>query len=849
MGAATNETQRVAIDPHAIINTITIPLLRELAAKKPALNFSLQELASLVALIKKGAGRGTEQEIKDYVCETVCGKATRHHKYDKMAGRLSVYFVHQRLEGQSLLDRFKSYMKVRRASQLVHDLIEEHLERVANEIDYDRDYQYGYFGYRTFRRLYIGKHLATGVEIEAPQDVFMGIALSIHRDDLEKAIECYHDISKLKYTFATPTLLNARCQDAQMSSCFLLGLNNDSISGMYRETIPDLADISAKAGGMSLHISSLRCKGSVIAGSGGKTSGIIGYLKTLESLAIHVNQGAARKGALAIYMSDWHADMYDFIEAGSKHGNMSTKAPNLFYAMWTSDLFMKRSAAGGKWSFFNSQTAKDLDNVYGEEFEKLYEEYEAQGLAVCTVDARDFHYRVISAQVEQGGPYLLYKDHCNRKANQSNLGTIKSSNLCCEVIQFSGIDRRGEKCTSVCNLSSVSLPYFVTEDGDFDHYGLAETVKRMVQNIDKIIDLQVYPTVEARRTNMKTRNIGIGIQGLADVFLMMGLSMTSEKARTLNREIAETMYHAALTASCDLAKKSGPYESYDWDGGSYLRNGKFHWELALDPSAVKLSGRWDWEALRADIAKFGVRNSQLLANMPTASTSQIMGNNECFEPYTSNVYTREVLMGKFTVVNRHLIDHLEKKGLWNKNMAEMLIKTKGSVQSLPLDDDIKVMFRTAHEIDPLDLIEMDADRQHFIDQSQSSNRYVANPTAQDIINIHFKAWALECKTGGYYFHTKAVNGVNQVPLYESNAVQKTATEMDEDMMLEIAEGEMVEMKTETMNTEEHFDGDKCCIDDGENHEASIEDFTPISKNDDFDGDVCRMEEGCLVCGS
>lgn len=787
-----------------VVNALNKDVLKSLALKHPTLPFSDAELESLVAFIKKGAGNGTVSELQDYVCEAIASKSTRHYKYDYLAGRMSVHYLHERLKNSSPLQRFMACGSFRDLNKLLIKTLEEHDEVVKKHINYERDYQYHFFGYRTFKRQYMVKD-KNGDAIETPQDVLMGTCLAIHNGDLEKAFTVYENVSQLKYTFATPTISNARFDFNQTSSCFMLSINEDSIDGMYRQTVPDLASISAKAGGMSLILTKLRSAGSLIRGSGGYTTGLTQYLQLLESVARHVNQGATRKGALAVYLDIWHADVKEFVEAGSKHGNLAAKAPGLFYALMVNDLFMYRVATDGKWSLFNPQDVPELMTAYGENFDKAYAKYEAAQLYRHQVDARKMMYEICEAQIEQGGPYFMYSDTLNNKSNQSNLGTTKSSNLCTEMGEFSGIDCHGEKCTAVCNLSSISLPAFVDTD-DINHDKLANIVVEIVHNINSIIDNQSYPTVEAERTNKKTRPMGIGIQGLTDVFAMLEIPHTSPKAMRINREIQETIYYTFLRTSCDIAKVNGPYESYGWNGGSYLKHGKFHWELTKQK--VELSGKWDWEELRKDIAKYGIRNSLGVANMPTASTSQILGNNECFEPFTSNLYTREVLAGKYTVINKHLIKYLEKRGLWTKQMSVMLIKSKGSLQNLPLSQEAKEIFRTAFEISPLDLIKMDADRQHFVDQSQSSNRYIANPTARDLIEMHFAAWVSELKTSSYYIHTKKVEGANFVPLAESTTVQADSPVDSTDELIE-----------------------------------------PTTAQVEFDGDICRMEEGCLVCGS
>lgn len=811
------------VDPAIVLEDVDAGLLRRLTNIYESLEFDDAELDRLANRIKSDAAPGDPASLRAFACWVISSYSQRGPNYEALAGRLAVHFVHQRLGNTPLYVRFWACKEVREVDETVDKLLYKYRDEIALNIKYERDYKYGYFGYNVFRRQYITKK--NGEELETPQDVMMRTAFAVHGDDVQSALRAYNCMSLWFYIHATPTMTNACFKANQMSSCFLLSINDDSIEGMYEQTTPDLAKISSKAGGMALYISKLRSFGSLIRGSGGRTGPICKYLQALEKQANHVDQGSTRKGALAIWYADWHADAPDLVDAGSLHSDPARTAPSLFYGCSGTELFFKRVVEDGMWSYFNPMDVPDLDDVYGDEFEDLYTTYEAEGRAVQQLKARDVYYKYIEALIDHSGPYMVNIDISNEKSNQNNMGKTRMSNLCTEIIEFSGIDRKGEKCTAVCNLASISLPAFVTRsvthDGPradymeaFDFNLLGDIVREIVRNINKIIDKQYYPTDEARRTNMKTRPMGIGIQGLADVFQMLGLPHDCPEAMKLNVAIEETIYYHFLLESCELAKTDGPYEAYTWNGGSYVYKGKFHWELARNPENVHLSGMWDWERLRANIKIHGIRNSLGLANMPTASTSQCMNNNECFEPFTYNVYKRSVLGGEFTVINKHLVTYLSKHGRWTNEMATRLIAANGSVQSFDdFSDYEKLLFRTAFEIPVRNLVRMDGERQHFIDQSQSSNRYIANPTAKDIIDMHMACWEYELKTWNYYLHTKPIDRAAVVPMSVSAAASRIVSRAATPLRV------------------------------------SMDDPIPsaLKKEEDFDGDVCLP--GCTSCGS
>jgi ribonucleoside-diphosphate reductase alpha chain len=584
-----------------------------------------------------------------------------------------------------------------------------------------------------------------GKVVERPQHLLMRVAIGIHGEDIPAAIETYNLLSEKWFTHATPTLFNAGTPKPQLSSCFLLTMKDDSIDGIY-DTLKQTAKISQSAGGIGLSIHNVRAKGSYIKGTGGTSNGIVPMLRNFDMTARYVDQGGGkRKGSFAIYLEPWHADVFDFLELKKNHGKEEMRARDLFYAMWIPDLFMKRIEDNEMWSLFCPNEAPGLADCWGEDFERLYEKYEKEGKYRKQVKAQDLWFEILEAQIETGTPYMLYKDAANRKSNQKHLGTIKSSNLCTEIIEYTSPDE-----VAVCNLASIALPKFVTEEGKFDHQKLYEITKVITRNLNKVIDVNYYPVIEAKNSNMRHRPIGIGVQGLADAFILLRMPFDSPEARGLNKDIHETIYFAAMEASMELAKKDGAYETFK---GSPISKGIFQFDMwGVTPD----SGRWDWENLKREVKQHGARNSLLLAPMPTASTSQILGNNECFEPYTSNIYTRRTLSGEFIIANKHLMKDLISAGLWSETMRQKLISTNGSVQAIPeIPQNIKDIYKTVWEISQKAIIDMSADRGAYICQSQSLNIHLTDPNFGKLTSMHFYAWKKGLKTGMYYLRSTA----------------------------------------------------------------------------------------------
>jgi ribonucleoside-diphosphate reductase alpha subunit len=627
---------------------------------------------------------------------------------------------------------------------------------------YDRDFSYDFFGFKTLERSYLMK--VDGKVVERPQHLLMRVAVGIHGEDIPAAIETYNLLSEKWFTHATPTLFNAGTPKPQLSSCFLLTMKDDSIDGIY-DTLKQTAKISQSAGGIGLSIHNVRAKGSYIKGTGGTSNGIVPMLRNFDMTARYVDQGGGkRKGSFAIYLEPWHADVFDFLELKKNHGKEEMRARDLFYAMWIPDLFMKRIENNEMWSLFCPNEAPGMADCYGEEFERLYEKYEKEGKARRQVKAQDLWFEILEAQIETGTPYMLYKDAANRKSNQKHLGTIKSSNLCTEIIEYTSPDE-----VAVCNLASIALPKFVTEDGKFDHQKLYEITKVVTRNLNKVIDVNYYPVIEARNSNMRHRPIGIGVQGLADAFILLRMPFDSEEARGLNKDIHETIYFAAMEASMELSKLNGPYETFK---GSPVSKGIFQFDMwGVTPD----SGRWDWENLKKEVKQNGVRNSLLLAPMPTASTSQILGNNECFEPYTSNIYTRRTLSGEFIIANKHLMKDLIGLGMWNENMRQKLIATNGSVQPIAeIPQNIKDIYKTVWEISQKAIIDMSADRGAYICQSQSLNIHLTDPNFGKLTSMHFYAWKKGLKTGMYYLRSTAAADAIKFTLDKTAMQQPTA---------------------------------------------------------------------------
>ena len=677
--------------------------------------------------------------------------STLHPDYNVLAGRIAISNLHKKTSKSFSNTMKRLYTHVNSANNKrvglidpkIYGVIKEHAALLDSTLIYDRDYNYDYFGFKTLERSYLMR--IEDQVVERPQHMFMRVALGIHGADIQAALETYHLMSEKWFIHATPTLFNAGTIMPQLSSCFLLTMKEDSIAGIY-DTLKQCALISQGAGGIGLSTHHIRGTGSYIRGTNGYSGGIVPMLRNFDMTARYVDQGGGRrKGAFAIYLEPWHSDIFAFLDLKKNHGKEELRARDLFYALWIPDLFMKRVEENGTWSLFCPYECPGLADVYGDAFEKLYTSYEKKGKQKKTVQAQTLWFEILKAQIETGTPYMLYKDAANRKSNQKNLGTIRSSNLCTEIIEYTAPDE-----VAVCNLASLSLPKFVqAEKKTFDLEKLKEITEVITRNLNKVIDVNYYPVPEARKSNMRHRPIGIGVQGLADVFHMLKISFTSEEAKRLNSDIFEAIYFGALTASKDLAKKEEPYETFK---GSPASEGI----LQFDLWDVKPSKRWAWGALKKEIKKHGLRNSLLLAPMPTASTSQILGNNECFEPYTSNIYVRRVLSGEFIVVNKHLLKELISLGLWNRKLKNELIAANGSVQNIPsLPADIKERYRTVWEISQKDIIDMAAQRGAWIDQSQSLNIHIKDPSLSKLTSMHFYGWKKGLKTGMYYLRTKA----------------------------------------------------------------------------------------------
>jgi ribonucleoside-diphosphate reductase alpha chain len=691
----------------------------------------------------------TTTELDNLAAETAAALTSTHPDYAILAARVAVSNLHK-TTNESFYNTIKqlyTYLdpKTGENASLIHkdvfEVIQANAARLDAAVDYTRDFDYDYFGFKTLERSYLLK--TEGKVVERPQHMIMRVAVGIHSNNIDAAIETYNLMSERWFTHATPTLFNAGTPKPQLSSCFLLTMKDDSIDGIY-DTLKQCAKISQSAGGIGLAIHNIRATGSYIKGTNGTSNGIIPMLKVFNDTARYVDQGGGkRKGAFAIYLEPWHADVFEFLELKKNTGAEEMRARDLFYALWISDLFMKRVQDNDVWSLFDPNEAPGLDNTYGEDFERLYEKYEREGKFRKQVKAQDLWFKILEAQIEAGVPYMLYKDSANRKSNQKNLGVIRSSNLCTEIMEYTSPDE-----VAVCNLASLALPKYI-KDGKFDHQRLYEVTKVATRNLNRIIDINYYPVEEARRSNMRHRPIGLGVQGLADTFVMLRMPFDSPEARQLNKEIFETIYFAAMTSSMEEAKKYGHYETYP---GSPVSQGIFQYDMW----GVTPTNRWDWTALKQEVRKYGVRNSLLVAPMPTASTSQILGNNECFEPFTSNLYKRRVLSGEFIVVNKHLLKDLVAIGMWNDEMKDKLIMSNGSVQGIDeVPEHLQELYKTAWEISQKSLIDMSADRGAYICQSQSLNVFMTAPNFAKISSMHFYAWKAGLKTGMYYLRTPA----------------------------------------------------------------------------------------------
>ncbi len=691
----------------------------------------------------------TTSELDNLAAEIAASLTTKHPDYALLASRIAVSNLHKNTKksfSETMRDLYKyvnpkTGQKAPLIARDIYQIIEKNAQLLDSTLIYDRDFDFDYFGFRTLEKGYLLK--ISGKVAERPQHMLMRVAVGIHREDIEAAIETYHLMSERWYTHATPTLFNSGTTKPQLSSCFLLQLKDDSIDGIY-DTLKQCAKISQSAGGIGLSIHNVRATGSYIRGSNGASNGIVPMLRVFNDTARYVDQGGGkRKGAFAIYLEPWHADIFEFLELKKNHGKEEMKARDLFYALWIPDLFMKRVEKNEAWSLFCPNEAKGLSEAWGDEFEVLYERYENEGKARKKIRAQELWLAILESQIETGTPYVLFKDAANRKSNQKNLGTIKSSNLCTEIMEYTSPEE-----VAVCNLASIALPRFVN-GSEFDHKKLFEITQVVTRSLNKVIDVNYYPVEEAKRSNLRHRPIGIGVQGLADVFILLKLPFDSEEARQLNKEIFETIYFGAMTASKDLAKVHGAYETFK---GSPLSEGLFQFDLW----GVTPSPRWDWDALRNEVKQTGVRNSLLVAPMPTASTSQILGNNECIEPYTSNIYNRRVLSGEFIVVNKFLLKELVELGIWNNQIKEKIIASNGSVQNIEeIPQRTKEIYRTVWEIKQRSLIDMAADRGPFICQSQSLNLFIEEPNFAKLTSMHFHSWKKGLKTGMYYLRTKS----------------------------------------------------------------------------------------------
>jgi ribonucleoside-diphosphate reductase alpha chain len=741
----------------------------------------------------------TTSELDNLAAETAASLTTKHPDYALLASRIAVSNLHKNTTKSfsETMRRLHVYIDPKTgkdASLIANDvwqIIEDNAELLDSTIIYDRDFGFDYFGFKTLEKSYLLK--LDGKIAERPQHLFMRVSIGIHKEDIDSAIKTYNLMSERWFTHATPTLFNAGTPKPQMSSCFLLTMKDDSIEGIY-DTLKQTAKISQSAGGIGLSIHNVRATGSYISGTNGTSNGIIPMLRVFNDTARYVDQGGGkRKGAFAIYLEPWHADVFEFLDLRKNHGKEEMRARDLFYALWVSDLFMERVEANEDWSLFCPHEAPGLADCWGKEFVDLYTKYEKEGRARKVVKAQELWFAILDSQVETGTPYLLYKDAANGKSNQQNLGTIKSSNLCTEIIEYTSADE-----IAVCNLASIALPRFIRE-GVFDHVKLYDVAYQATVNLNKIIDNNYYPVEEARTSNLRHRPVGLGVQGLADAFILLRLPFESDKAKQLNKEIFETIYFAAMTASKDLAIKEGPYETFK---GSPLSKGKFQFDLwNVKPD----SGRWDWENLRLDVMNHGVRNSLLVAPMPTASTSQILGNNECFEPYTSNIYTRRVLSGEFIIVNKYLLRDLVNLGLWNSAMKDKIITANGSIQDIAeIPQEVKDLYKTVWEIKMRNIIDMAADRGAYICQSQSLNLFINSPNASKLTSMHFYAWKKGLKTGMYYLRTQAA----------SQAVKFTVENQG-----------------------------------GKNMEPVIPELVDQINDEIPAGPSCSMEEGCVTCSA
>ncbi|MBL6643782.1 MAG: ribonucleoside-diphosphate reductase subunit alpha [Flavobacteriaceae bacterium] len=808
----------------------------KITARIRKLNYGLNPLVDPVRVamrVIEGLYDGvTTSELDNLAAEIAATMTTTHPDYAKLAARISVSNLHKNTKksfSATMKDLYeyvnpRTGKKAPLLSDEVYAIIEKNADKIDSSIIYNRDFGYDFFGFKTLERSYLLK--LNGQIVERPQHMLMRVSIGIHLTDLDAAFETYELMSKRYFTHATPTLFNSGTPKPQMSSCFLLTMKDDSIDGIY-DTLKQTAKISQSAGGIGLSIHNIRATGSYIAGTNGTSNGIVPMLRVFNDTARYVDQGGGkRKGSFAIYLEPWHADIFDFLELKKNHGKEEMRARDLFYAMWISDLFMKRVEQNAEWTLMCPNECPGLYDCHGEEFEKLYTQYEKDGKGRKTIQARELWDKILESQIETGTPYMLYKDAANRKSNQKNLGTIRSSNLCTEILEYTS-----EEEIAVCNLASIALPMFV-EEGKFNHQKLFDVTKRVTKNLNRVIDRNYYPVKEAENSNMRHRPVGLGVQGLADTFIQLRLPFTCEEAKTLNQEIFETLYFAAVTASVEEAEKDGAYKTYK---GSPMSKGEFQYNL-WGIKDEELSGRWDWPALRKDVKKHGVRNSLLVAPMPTASTSQILGNNECFEPYTSNIYTRRVLSGEFIVVNKHLLEDLVNLGLWNEDMKQELMQANGSIQKIKgIPEDIKELYKTVWEMSMKDIIDMSRHRGYFIDQSQSLNLFMEGATMAKLTSMHFYGWKSGLKTGMYYLRTKSA--VDAIKFTLDN--EKT-TKSESDKSKQTAAAVKVPEATAAVTA---------AMDPQTNPAAAVEPLSPAELKQMLEQSKKSEDDDCLMCGS
>ena len=764
----------------------------------------------------------TTSELDNLAAEVSATMTTSHPDYATLAARISVSNLHKNTKksfSETMADLYnyvnpRTGKKAPLLSDEVHKVIKKNAEKLDSTIIYNRDFNYDYFGFKTLERSYLLR--LNGVVVERPQHMLMRVSVGIHYDDLDSAIDTYNLMSKKFFTHATPTLFNSGTPKPQLSSCFLLTMKEDSIDGIY-DTLKQTAKISQSAGGIGLSIHNVRSTGSYISGTNGTSNGIVPMLRVFNDTARYVDQGGGkRKGSFAIYIEPWHSDIFDFLDLKKNHGKEEMRARDLFYAMWIPDLFMKRVESNEDWTLMCPNECPGLYDCHSEEFEKLYLNYEKEGKGRKTIKARELWEKILESQIETGTPYMLYKDACNIKSNQKNLGTIRSSNLCTEILEYTSKDE-----IAVCNLASIALPMFI-KNNSFDHKELFNVTKRVTKNLNKVIDRNYYPVKEAENSNFRHRPIGLGVQGLADAFIKLRMPFTSDEAKALNQDIFETIYYAALTASMEEAQRDGTYKSFK---GSPISKGEFQHNM-WGVKDEDLSGRWDWAKLRKDIKKNGVRNSLLVAPMPTASTSQILGNNECFEPYTSNIYTRRVLSGEFIVVNKHLLEDLVKLGLWNEELKQELMKANGSIQHIDfIPQDIKDLYKTVWELSMKDIIDMARHRGYFIDQSQSLNLFMEGATMAKLTSMHFYAWKSGLKTGMYYLRTKSA--VDAIKFTLDNTEKKEPVKETVDAASAVA---AVPSPAETA-------------------QIPVEPLTPEELKEMIAKSKGNQDDDCLMCGS